>query len=55
MSDRYQLKSHTIGVERKYSNLSEPGIEPRSLDLQANSLPRHCKSKAVEVSSDSLP
>ena len=24
--------------------LSQPGIEPRSLDLQANTLPRRCKA-----------
>ena len=33
--------------------LPQPGIEPRSLDLQANALPRRCKAgfyrKAVEV------
>ena len=29
--------------------LLQPGIEPRSLDLKANTLPRRCKSKAVEV------
>ena len=33
--------------------LSQPGFEPRSLDLQANTLPRRCKAgfyrKAVEV------
>ena len=27
--------------------LSQPGNEPRSLDLQANTLPRHCKSQLL--------
>ena len=34
-----------IVVEQKYFNLSQPGIEPRSLDLQANTLPHRCKSR----------
>ena len=27
--------------------LSQPGIEPRSLNLQANTLLRHCKSRLL--------
>ena len=31
----------------KIVNLSQPGIEPRSLDLQANTLSRRCKSRLL--------
>ena len=33
--------------------LSQLGIEPRSLDLQANSLPRRCKSRLLPQGSRS--
>ena len=34
--------------------LSQPGIEPRSLDLQANTLPRRCKSRLLPQGSRSV-
>ena len=34
--------------------LSQPGIEPRSLDLQANTLPRRCKSRLLRQGSRSV-
>ena len=35
-----------IVVEPKKSNMLQPGIEPGLLDLQANTLPHHCKKLA---------
>ena len=34
--------------------LPQPGIEPRSLDLQANTLPRRCKSQLLPQGSRSV-
>ena len=34
--------------------LPQPGIEPRSLDLQANTLPRRCKSRLLPQGSRSV-
>ena len=34
--------------------LPQPGIEPRSLDLQANTLPRPCKSRLLPQGSRSV-
>ena len=34
--------------------LLQPGIEPRSLDLQANTLPRRCKSRLLPQGSRSV-
>ena len=34
----------TCVIEQKYLKLSQPGIKPKSLDLQANTLPCGCKS-----------
>ena len=34
--------------------LSQPGIEPRTLDLQANTLPRRCKSRLLPQGSRSV-
>ena len=34
--------------------LSQPGIEPRSLNLQANTLPRHCKDRLLPQASRSV-
>ena len=36
-----------IVIERKYFILSQLRIEPRSLDLQANTLPCRCKSQLL--------
>ena len=44
----------TIVVERKYFNLTQPGIEPRSLDLQVNTLTRRCKSRLLPQGSRSV-
>ena len=38
----------------KILHLSQPGIEPRSLNLQANTLPRHCKSRLLPQGSKSV-
>ena len=34
--------------------LPQPGIEPRSLDLQANTLPRRCESRLPPQGSSSV-
>ena len=41
-------------VERKIFYLLQPGIKPRSLDLQANTLPSRCKSRLVSQGSRSV-
>ena len=43
------IKSKLQVLERNDSYLSQPGIEPGSLDLKANTLPRRFYDKAVEV------
>ena len=43
----FKIFEHCV-IERKNSNLLQLGIEPgRLLDLQANTLPHHCKSKLL--------
>ena len=41
-------------VGRKYFSLSQLGIEPRSLDLQASTLPHHCQSQLLSQGSRSV-
>ena len=54
-ADRQAWKFVLLSVlERKYLTCPQPGIEPRSLDLQANTLPRRCKSWLLPQGSRSV-
>ena len=45
---------HRICRRAKIFYLPQPGIEPRTLDLQANTLPRRCKSRLLPQGSRSV-
>ena len=48
------IKIRYLCRRAKIFYLSQPGIEPKSLDLQANTLPRRCKSRLLPQGSRSV-
>ena len=57
MQDSQVLQSDLESLQcrrAKIFYLPQPGIEPRSLDLQANTLPRRCKSRLIPQDSRSV-